>query len=56
VTVLALPMMIIPGLFGMNLQGIPFSSGANGFWIVVLIVIAIVGIGVGVAWTQRERS
>jgi zinc transporter len=55
VTVLALPMTIIPGLFGMNVQGIPFSEGSNGFWIVAFIVICIVGMGVTLAWTRLDR-
>ncbi len=56
VTVLTLPMTIIPGLFGMNVRGVPFSESAGGFWIVAFIVIGIVSLGVAVAWTRRDRS
>ena len=38
VTVLALPMTIIPGFFGMNVGGIPFSGSAGGFWAVLVVV------------------
>jgi zinc transporter len=40
VTVLVLPLMIIPGLFGMNVGGVPFADRPGGFWMVVLIVAA----------------
>ncbi len=33
---------IIGGLFGMNVQGIPFANSAGGFWIVTAISAAIV--------------
>ena len=55
-TVLALPMTIIPGLFGMNVGGIPFRESAAGFWLVVLVVVLMVGLGVTIAWTRRDRS
>ena len=32
VTVLALPLTIIPGFFGMNVGGVPFSASSGGFW------------------------
>ncbi len=38
VTVLALPINIIAGLFGMNVGGIPMAQNPNGFWVVVGIV------------------
>jgi zinc transporter len=56
VTVLALPLMIIPGFFGMNVRGIPFDERPGGFWIVVFIVVGMVALGVALAWTQRDRS
>ena len=37
VTVLALPMTIIPGLFGMNVGGIPFRDHGAGFWLAFLV-------------------
>ncbi len=52
VTVLTLPMVIIPGLFGMNVGGVPFSHHPTGFWVVVGIVIAIV-VGGAIAAIRR---
>ena len=55
VTVLALPLTIIPGMFGMNVRGIPFSEHDAGFWLVLLVVIGVVGLGTGVAWMKYRR-
>lgn len=52
VTVLALPLTIIPGLFGMNVRGIPMSEHESGFWLVLLLVSGVVGLGVSVAWMK----
>jgi zinc transporter len=38
VTVLALPINILAGLFGMNVGGVPLAQHTSGFWIVVAIV------------------
>lgn len=56
VTVLALPMTIIPGLFGMNVGGIPFSESTQGFWAVLLIVVIVVAVGLGLAVARRGRA
>jgi zinc transporter len=53
VTVLALPMTIIPGFFGMNVGGVPFSGSPGGFWAVVIIVVMIVGLGAAIASSRR---
>lgn len=37
-TVLALPINIIAGLFGMNVGGIPLAQEPHGFWVVVAII------------------
>ena len=37
-TVIALPINIIAGLFGMNVGGIPLAQNETGFWIIVGIV------------------
>lgn len=55
VTVLALPLTIIPGLFGMNVRGIPFSEHDAGFWLVLLVVTSVVGLGAALAWTRYRR-
>jgi zinc transporter len=38
VTVLALPMNIIAGFFGMNVGGVPLAENHHGFWLLVAIV------------------
>jgi zinc transporter len=56
VAALALPMTIIPGFFGMNVGGIPFSSSSGGFWAVLLVVVVVVGLGAALVWVRQERS
>jgi zinc transporter len=50
VTVLALPINIMAGLFGMNVGGIPLNEHPHGFWIVVAIIAGITGIGAWLAF------
>ena len=38
VTVLALPINLISGLFGMNVGGIPLGDHHGGFWIMVGVI------------------
>ena len=40
-TVLALPINLVAGLFGMNVGGIPFSEHESGFWIVVGLLATV---------------
>ena len=40
VTVLALPINLVAGLFGMNVGGVPFSGHRHGFFVVVAVVSA----------------
>ena len=40
ITVLALPVNLMAGLFGMNVGGIPLSQDPLGFWIVMGVVVA----------------
>ena len=55
VTVLALPINIIAGLFGMNVGGVPWNENTYGFWIVVSIIVAFSVIAAWIAFkTPRE--
>jgi zinc transporter len=54
-TVLTLPMVIIPGLFGMNVGGVPFKDHPAGFWVVVGLVVGIVGLAVAIT-TKRNSQ
>ncbi|MEW6560594.1 MAG: CorA family divalent cation transporter [Pseudomonadota bacterium] len=47
VTVVALPMNVIAGLFGMNVGGIPFADDRAGFWTMLGLVVAASAL---VAW------
>lgn len=55
VTVLALPINILAGLFGMNVGGIPLAQHEHGFWIVVSIVIAFTVIAAWLAFRKKRR-
>ena len=54
VTVLALPINIIAGLFGMNVGGIPLAQHEDGFWIVVAIVATFTVIAGWLAFRNRD--
>ncbi len=43
VTVLALPINLVSGLFGMNVGGVPLSQNGFGFWIMVAIIASLTG-------------
>lgn len=53
VTVLALPINITAGLFGMNVGGIPWSQHESGFWIVLSLVAVVTG---GLAWIAFKNN
>jgi zinc transporter len=40
VTVIALPIIIVAGLLGMNVGGIPLAQDPHGFYIIVGIVVS----------------
>ena len=55
VTVLALPINIMAGLFGMNVGGIPLNEHPHGFWIVVAMIASFTAIAAWFAFkTPRE--
>lgn len=45
VTVLALPINMVAGLFGMNVGGIPLAEHGNGFFLIVALLLALTGFG-----------
>ena len=44
VTVLALPINLISGLFGMNVGGLPLLAHPHGFWVVVGLIVLLTGL------------
>jgi zinc transporter len=56
VTVLALPINIIAGLFGMNVGGIPFSTHEHGFWVIVAVVATFTSVAVWLLTRQQGES
>jgi zinc transporter len=52
VTVLALPINLTSGLFGMNVGGIPFAQTPAGFWWMVGLITAFTGL---IAWQVMRR-
>jgi zinc transporter len=56
VTVLALPINIIAGLFGMNVGGIPLATNAHGFWMIVLGVSVVMAVVVGLITREQRDS
>jgi zinc transporter len=43
VTVLALPINLVSGLFGMNVGGIPLAEHGRGFWIMLALIAGLTG-------------
>ncbi len=52
VTVLALPINILAGLFGMNVGGIPLADHPAGFWIVVAIIVSFTAIAAWIVFSK----
>ena len=53
-TVLALPINILAGLFGMNVGGIPLAQNPHGFWILATVVTLFTGVGGWLAFSKRK--
>jgi zinc transporter len=53
VTVLALPINIMAGLFGMNVGGVPLAEHGSGFVIVVAILIFLTGLLAYIGFRRR---
>jgi zinc transporter len=56
VTVPALPLTIIPGLFGMNVGGVPFAAHNRGFWLVSALLTVWVSVGATLVLRRRRNS
>ncbi|VWD01194.1 Mg2 transporter protein CorA family protein [Burkholderia contaminans] len=54
VTVIALPINIVAGFFGMNVGGVPFSENKHGFWLMVLLVAGFTGLAAWWAFRRRD--
>ena len=54
VTVMLLPFNVVGGLFGMNVEGIPFAKDPSGFWIVIFVV-TVLTVLVGRVLARRFR-
>lgn len=54
VTVLALPINIIAGLFGMNVGGIPLAQHEHGFWLVLGIIATITAVAGRLAFRGKR--
>jgi zinc transporter len=55
VTTLALPMTIIPGLFGMNVGGIPLGTHHLGFATIAALTVSVAGLGALVVFRRFRR-
>jgi zinc transporter len=53
-TVLALPINILAGLFGMNVGGVPFADNPRGFWLVAAVVLVFTLVGGWLAFRRRD--
>jgi zinc transporter len=54
VTVLALPINVVAGLFGMNVGGMPLAQSERGFFVVAATTLSCTG--VLALWVWRRRS
>jgi len=52
VTVLALPINLVSGMFGMNVGGLPLLENPHGFWIMAAIIATLTGV---IAWIVGRR-
>ena len=55
VTVLALPINIIAGLFGMNVGGIPLAQNPEGFLRIIVIVITFTAVAGWLAFRNKDE-
>jgi len=55
VTVMALPINILAGLFGMNVGGVPLAGDPWGFWIIVAVVITFTAVAALLTFKRHDR-
>lgn len=53
-TVLALPINILAGLFGMNVGGIPLADNPHGFWMIAGVILVFAA--AATQWVVRRRK
>ena len=54
VTVLALPINIVAGLFGMNVGGIPLAQDPHGFYVIFGLIAAFMALAGWLAFRKRD--
>jgi len=54
VTVLALPINLVAGLFGMNVGGVPLSGNSFGFTLIVGLLLAVTSLLAYLALGRRR--
>lgn len=55
VTVMALPINIMAGLFGMNVGGIPLADHPAGFWVVVAVIVSFTAVAAWIVF-RKDRD
>jgi len=55
VAVLALPINMVAGLFGMNVGGVPLAEDSHGFWVVVAILLVLTAVLAYLAFGKRHE-
>ncbi|ADY55998.1 Mg2 transporter protein CorA family protein [Syntrophobotulus glycolicus DSM 8271] len=53
--VLTLPMIVVGGLFSMNVDGIPLHEYSSAFWIVFGMIMLPTGVGAGIMFWNRKK-
>jgi zinc transporter len=54
VTVLALPVNLVAGLFGMNVGGVPLAGSSHGFLVVVISLVILTAVLAHLAFRSRR--
>ena len=54
-TVLALPINMVAGLFGMNVGGVPLAASDHGFAAIVVLVVGLTALLAWLAFRDRDR-